>query len=91
MGDLVSVIEDDVKYFAQIRAIVISRLSLPGCLIRWLLPNEEGKWSAGPEEDKPVELSCLTPEGKPPSYLEKMEHVPFEDQQWVQLRLDAAR
>jgi len=90
-GDLVSVIEEEVKYFAQIRAIVLSRLSLPGCLVRWLLPGDDDKWLPGPDEEMPIDLACLTPEGSPPDYLEKLEDVPYNDSQWSQLRVDAQR
>ena len=68
-----------------------SRLALPGCLLRWLLPGEDNKLIPGPDEELPVELSCLTPEGAPPDYLEKIEQVPLADTQWNQLRLDNTR
>ena len=43
-GDLVSVVEDNEEYVAQIRAVVLARLAMPGVIVRWLLPGPEKKW-----------------------------------------------
>ena len=46
-GDLVMVVEDNEEYVAQIRAVVLSRLSMPGVIIRWLLPGPKKTWEVG--------------------------------------------
>ena len=43
-GDLVSVVEDNEEYVAQIRAVVLARLAMPGVIVRWLLPGPDKKW-----------------------------------------------
>jgi hypothetical protein len=70
----------------------MTRLNVPGCLLRWLLPDSDNKWILGPDEERPIELSCLTPVGPPPAYLEAIDYVPFEEtDQWNQLRFDNVR
>ena len=46
-GDLVSVVEDNEEYVAQIRAVVLARLAMPGVIVRWLLPGPDKKWEVG--------------------------------------------
>merc|ERR1712168_93000 len=90
-GDLVSVLEDDEEYYAQIRGIVQSRLTLPGCVVRWLYPNpDNGKWEVGPDEERILELTCLNARGAPPEYLPQLK-TSFEGDNWTKLRNDVPR
>lgn len=90
-GDLVSVLEDDEEYYAQIRGIVQSRLTLPGCIVRWLYPNpDNGKWEVGPDEERILELTCLNARGAPPEYLPQLK-TSFEGDNWTKLRNDVPR
>ncbi|CAG5090955.1 Oidioi.mRNA.OKI2018_I69.PAR.g12786.t1.cds [Oikopleura dioica] len=90
-GDLVMVVEDNEEYVAQIRAVVLSRLSMPGVIIRWLLPGPKKTWEIGPDHDLPIELSCLTALGPPPKYLKQLEVLDLDEPQWHQVRLDTPR
>lgn len=90
-GDLVSVVEDNEEYVAQIRAVVLARLAMPGVIVRWLLPGPDKKWEIGPDHDLPIELSCLKACGAPPAYLQQLEVLDLDDVQWTSLRLDNPR
>ena len=121
-GDLVSVIEEEVRYFAQVCSIFIvkdcdwsiqtMRAKYFEPWIWWVrldpcdcaVPSESSgmfgsvapsrrrrQVASGSDEEMPIDLACLTPEGSPPEYLEKLEDVPFNDSQWSQLRVDAQR
>ena len=75
----------------QIRGIVQSRLTLPGCIVRWLYPNpENGKWEVGPDEERILELTCLNARGAPPEYLPQLK-TSFEGDNWTKLRNDVPR
>jgi len=90
-GDLVSVVEDNEEYVAQIRAVVLARLAMPGVIVRWLLPGPDKKWEIGPDHDLPIDLSCLKACGSPPAYLQQLEVLDLDDLQWTSLRLDTPR